>query len=191
MVTPVFVIFVALLSTPWNVPSGGLRPGVAAPAFELPRMTKGKVNSKVAFKDRVGILVIGSTEAAAPACRKWMMSLDEQYKSSSDVALFQVAVLNASWFVPHFAVKAKLRDYVPEHGYHKVLLEWGLDFAKRYHIQKTDFPRVVVIDSKGIIRLWLEGPMTKARLAQTGKLISSLQSPAGSANSADQGHNVE
>ncbi|MFC1609408.1 TlpA family protein disulfide reductase [Myxococcota bacterium] len=126
--------------------------GKPAPHFELPRLTKGAV-SLTDLKGNPVILVIGSTRESAPASREWMVQLERNFRRT-DTKVFQVVVLDNPWFLPEFAVKNMLRDFIPKHGYDLVLIEWSTAFGVAYGIPKDDITRVLILDREGVV-CWL------------------------------------
>jgi len=161
-----------LLLTPFAAFAGSDLLDKPAPAFDLPRLTEGRVTS-AELRGKPVVLVIGTTQEAAPLCREWMVTLEERFRGS-DKKVFQVAVLDNPWYLPKFAVKKKLRTFVPEHGYPLVLIEWKTAFGEAYGIERDDIPRVVVIDRKGIVRAWYVGAMNPSTLGDVLSDVAAL-----------------
>ena len=145
------------------------RVGDVAPAFELPTLAKTHYSSKW-FKGKYAVLVAGTTEEAAEDCKDWMLALTKNF-SGRDVAVLQVVILGHPWYIPRFLVYDKLGGYVPSNAYKKVLIEWDLGFAKKYHIPRDNDVRIIVIDPQNKIRFWHKGGRTDKALL---KIISIL-----------------
>lgn len=155
-----------------------------APHFKLDRLTDGEV----ALTDLLGepfVFVVGSTREAAPDCKEWMLILHKNFERSP-TNVFQVAVLDNPWYLPHFAVRGMIRDFVPDYGHRLVLLEWGTEFGVRYGIPKDNTARVLVGDRQGMIRAKYEGTMNDERLVEVLNLVTALEHEAPAAAAVPQ-----
>lgn len=153
----------------WGAPSSSAqaekaRVGQPAPQFDLPNLF-GEQFSTERFRGKPLILVVGTSTQAAEACRNWMLALEKNFRGEP-VNVYQVIVLNSGWYVPHFMVINRIKEFVPAYGHRLVLLEWKTKFRDDFHIPYDHIPRVIVMDGRGIIRSWHEGAMNDQALLQ-------------------------
>lgn len=152
------------------------RVGKPAPWFELERLS-GKSFTRGQLRGRPAVLVVGRTQAAAPPCKKWVLEIIRRHGSSLPV--YQVIVVDKSWFVPRSLVLGKVRDFAPRHLHHRVLLEWYTVFADRYGIAKHDDPVVLVLDPSGVVRWRHRGVLTAAAAKRLDRVLSSFDKGSG------------
>lgn len=149
--------------------------GEHAPWFELERLTGGKV-AAARLHGRPAVLVVGRTQRAASPCKEWAFAIIERY--ASRLPVFQVIVVDKSWFIPKSLVYAKVKSFVPATLHDRVLLEWHTAFAEAYGIDKQDEPVLLVLDSDAVIRWRYQGAMNHAALARLGRAVGALAAPA-------------
>jgi hypothetical protein len=137
--------------------------GKQAPSFALPRLTEGNI-SLADLRGRPVVLVFGSTKESAPASLEWMIAIEAKLEDKPTY-LYQVAVLDNPWYIPEFAARAMLKDFVPTRGRHLVLIEWGKEVAQAYGIPRDDHVRLVAIDAGGTIRWHYTGKLSDRILA--------------------------
>lgn len=145
------VVAAAMLSAP-TVEAKGAKVGAPAPTFRLPAL-KGSRVALEGLRRRPIVLIVGRSQKSAPACKKWMVPLVKRFApGKSRVQVYQVVVIDKSWYVPRSLVLGKLRGFVGAGYRDRFLIEWYTVFADSYGIPRHDDPTVLLIDDRGVLR---------------------------------------
>ncbi|OGQ89903.1 MAG: hypothetical protein A2289_09330 [Deltaproteobacteria bacterium RIFOXYA12_FULL_58_15] len=157
-------LYILLAATTVSQPKFEALLGKVPPSFDLPKLTDGNVSLND-LKGNPSVFVIGTTLEGAPPSREWMLALKNNL-ARTKTQLYQIAVLDNPWYLPEFATKGRLKDFVPEDGYHLVLLDWGKQFRLDYGIPKDHFTRLLILDAENIVRWTHLGPLTDTAMLE-------------------------
>ncbi|PID39307.1 MAG: hypothetical protein CSB49_01665 [Proteobacteria bacterium] len=143
---------------------GGI--GSHAPLFRLQTIPGSWVALRKLRGSKV-VLVVGMKQEAAPRCKAWMQALVKRYppRKQHKVEVYQVVVVDKSWYIPRSLVLSKLKGFVGKAYHDRFLIEWYRGFAEQYQVPKSTLPVVFVIDEKGVIRYRTRDTITKQRFA--------------------------
>lgn len=133
-----------------------LKPGMAAPDFDFPTLDGGRIRLST-LRGRPVIVTFWGTWC--PPCREEFPLLTALYKEHSETGLAVVAVDQRD---QEFST-ADVSDFAKQTG---VTFPVALDQRGRSRrtFRLIALPTTIMIDSAGVIREWLTGPMTRARL---------------------------
>ena len=123
--------------------------GQRAPDFRLQTIA-GNWVSLAKQRGRKVVMVVGMSKKSAPRCKRWMAKLVKRYPPrKSPVEVYQVVVVDKSWYIPRSLVISKLKTFIGPSYYNRFLIEWYTGYAKRYGIPKSTLPVVLVVDEAG------------------------------------------
>lgn len=165
-------ILTGLILIAWQHPADArARVGKPAPWFKLEKLS-GKSFSRGQLRGRPAVLVVGRTQEAAPLCKKWVLEIIRRQGISLPV--YQVIVVDKSWFIPRSFVIDKVKEFTPRRLRHRVLLEWYTVFSDRYGIAKHDDPVVLMLDPGGLVRWRYRGSLTAAAAKRLDRVLGSF-----------------
>jgi peroxiredoxin len=138
--------------------------GTHAPAFRLQNIPGSWVSLRK-LRGRKVVLVVGMKQKAAPRCKAWMKQLVKRYppRKQHKVEVYQVVVVDKSWYIPRSLVLSKLKGFVGAAYHDRFLVEWYTVFSDLYRIPKSTLPMVLVIDEKGVVRHRTRETIDKSR----------------------------
>lgn len=156
------VVTAAILSAP-TVEAKGAKVGGPAPSFRLPALQGSSVTLDK-LRGHPIVLIVGRSQKSAPPCKKWMVPLVKRFApGKSRVEVYQVVVIDKSWYVPRSLVLGKLRGFVGAGYRDRFLIEWYTVFSDSYAIPRHDDPTVLLIDDRGVLRWRKRRRYNKAR----------------------------
>ena len=162
-----------LLLAGWAPPAEArARVGQPAPWFKLEDL-KGRGFASARLRGKPVVLVVGRTQKAAPPCKRWMLELLRRHGRALPV--YQVIVVDKSWFIPRSLVISKVEGFTPRSQRHRVLLEWYTVFADTWGVPLHDDPTVMVLSADGVLRFWHRGQMNTRALKRLDRVLSRIK----------------
>ena len=149
--------------------------GTQAIPFTFDRLSGGKVSLK-SLRGKTTVLVAGRTRKSAPRCKEWVLKLYDRHRDA--VHIYDIVVADKAWYLPGAFVRNHLSDFVPKEHHHRILIDWGKEFAKKYGIVKDDLPSIFLVDAHGVIVWRFKGLVNNQTLVEIGKKIAELQGNA-------------
>jgi len=143
--------------------------GQPAPWFNLEDL-QGRSFASARLRGKPAVLVIGRTQKAAPPCKAWVLELLRRHGRALPV--YQVIVVDKSWFIPRGLVLGKVKGFTPGDLRDRVLLEWYTVFADTWGVPLHDDPTVMVLDAGGVMRFRRRGAMTARALEQLNLVLN-------------------
>ena len=140
-------------------------------------LTGEKVDLPEGLRGKVGVLVIGFSQASRDEVEDWGRRLDEQYRSSAAVAFYEMPVLES---VPHvlrgFVLK-QIERSVSTGGKRRFLpiLDHEADWKKAAGFVTSDDAYVLVVDGGGQIEWTTRGKATTEMVAETMSEVERLR----------------
>lgn len=147
------------------------RVGQPAPWFKLEDL-RGRSFASARLRGKPAVLVVGRTQKAAPPCKQWVLELIRRYGRALPV--YQVIVVDKSWFIPRSLVISKIEGFIPRRLRHRVLLEWYTVFADTWGVPLHDEPTVMILGSDGVLRHKHRGAMTKRALKRVERTLDEV-----------------
>jgi hypothetical protein len=162
-----------LVMVGWQQPAAaGARVGKPIPWFKLEDLV-GKRFSKGRLRGRPAVLVVGRSQRAAPPCKKWILEIIKRH--GMKLPVYQVIVVDKSWFIPRSLVIDKVKEITPRNLRHRILLEWYTVFADTYGIPTHDEPVVLVTGPDSVLRWRHKGPPTRAAIERLTTVLRSIK----------------
>ena len=140
-------------------------------------MTGQKVDLPEGLKGKVGVLVIGFSQASRDEVAEWGKRLDDEYRSSASVAYYEMPVLESVPRVLRGFVLKQIEKSVPQpaKSWFIPVLDHEADWRKTAGYVKADDAYVLVVDSAGTIAWKTEGKVSNAALAETMRQVERIR----------------
>jgi len=140
-------------------------------------LTGEKVDLPKCLKGRVGVLVLGFSQASRDAVAEWGKRLTGEYRTSATVVYYEMPVLES---VPHLLrgfVLKQIQKSVPEPGRSRFIpiLDHEADWKKASGFVKPDDAYVLVVDAEGDVAWKTEGGATDAAVAEVLRRVDGLR----------------
>ena len=130
------------------------------------------------LKGRTGVLVIGFSQASRAEVTSWGKRLAAEYRSDPTVLYYEMPVLASVPRLMRGFVLDRIKADVPERArprFVPILTDEG-DWKRVVQFRRPDDAYVLVVDSKGSIRLREQGPPSDASYQEIRNAIETSRS---------------
>ena len=162
----------------------GVVPGAGAqvplphiPAVHGTALSGERVELPAAFEGKVGVLVVGFSQASRGQVTAWGKRLAGDYRESTRVVYYEMPVLESVPRLLRSWVLKKIRDQVPEREQARFLplLDHESDWKKVAGYGKADEAYVLIVDAGGAVRGKVEGTASDAAYAEVRRRVEGVQ----------------
>jgi hypothetical protein len=151
------------------------------PPVHGPVLTGENVDMPEALKGKVGVLVMGFSQASRDEVTEWGKWLAGQFRNSGDVAYYEMPVLESVPRMLRAFVVRQMSKSVPEveRSHFLPVLDHEPEWKKATGFANPDDAYLMVVDATGVVQWKTKGGVTDGTTAEVMRQIERLRAAAG------------
>lgn len=136
--------------------------GVELPFLEGNNLSGIEIPLPYYKKGEIRICTLVLTASAKKEAREWTHHILETFRENPEIHYFEIRYFSQLFkpFAERMSERAKAQNAAPLHPHLVSAFEGKSVFCKKVGITKKNMCHVFILDRKGFVRFWAEGPST-------------------------------